>query len=125
MALMEKYKDTLDLTGTHIGADLSISEEGGKLLISGTAPHALDMNTVWDSIKTHAGWENEIQADIKVGSSDIYGRYTVQKGDTLSKIAIRFLGKPGRYTEIFEANKDVLKDPDVIHPGQVLTIPKQ
>ena len=49
--------------------------------------------------------------------------YTVQKGDTLSKIAKQFYGKANDYPKIFEANKPMLKDPDKIYPGQVLRIP--
>jgi nucleoid-associated protein YgaU len=49
--------------------------------------------------------------------------YTVKKGDTLSKIAKEFYGKPNEYPKIFEANKPMLKHPDKIYPGQVLRIP--
>lgn len=51
-------------------------------------------------------------------------RYTVKKGDTLSHIAQRYLGDGNRYPEIFDANRDILKDPDMIKPGQVLRIPR-
>lgn len=50
---------------------------------------------------------------------------TVQKGDTLSKLAQQYLGEPGRYPEIFEANKPMLKDPDAIFPGQIIRIPTE
>jgi nucleoid-associated protein YgaU len=50
--------------------------------------------------------------------------YTVQRGDTLSKIAQEKLGNAGKYAIIFEANKPMLKDPDRIYPGQVLRIPR-
>lgn len=49
--------------------------------------------------------------------------YTVQKGDTLSAISKRFYGNANEYRRIFDANKDQLKDPDKIFPGQVLKIP--
>jgi nucleoid-associated protein YgaU len=49
--------------------------------------------------------------------------YVVQSGDTLSKIATEFYGDARLYTKIFEANRDVLKDPDKIRPGQKLRIP--
>jgi nucleoid-associated protein YgaU len=49
--------------------------------------------------------------------------YTVQSGDTLSKISKHFYGDANRYQKIFEANRDVLSDPDKIKPGQVLKIP--
>jgi nucleoid-associated protein YgaU len=49
--------------------------------------------------------------------------YVVQAGDTLSKIAQRYYGDASLYTKIFEANRDVLKDPNRISPGQKLRIP--
>ncbi len=49
--------------------------------------------------------------------------HTVESGDSLWKIAEATLGDGSRYTEIFEANKPMLKDPDKIYPGQVLRIP--
>ena len=50
--------------------------------------------------------------------------YTVQSGDSLSKIAKAHYGDPMRYTGIFEANKPMLEHPDKIYPGQVLRIPQ-
>ena len=49
--------------------------------------------------------------------------YEVKKGDSLSKIAKQFYGNAMKYPVIFEANKPMLKDPDLIYPGQVLRIP--
>jgi len=49
--------------------------------------------------------------------------YTVQSGDSLSKIAKAHYGDPLLYTKIFEANQPMLKDPNMIYPGQVLRIP--
>lgn len=49
--------------------------------------------------------------------------HEVKKGDTLSKIAKEVYGDPMKYPVIFEANKPMLKDPDLIYPGQVLRIP--
>ncbi|ANB19430.1 LysM peptidoglycan-binding domain-containing protein [Dokdonella koreensis] len=49
--------------------------------------------------------------------------YTVVKGDTLSKIAKKFYGNANRWRAIFEANRDQISNPDLIKPGQVLTIP--
>ena len=49
--------------------------------------------------------------------------YTVQSGDSLSKISKEMYGDPMKYNEIFEANKPMLKDPNLIYPGQVLRIP--
>lgn len=49
--------------------------------------------------------------------------YTVQRGDSLSKIAKEEYGNAMKYPMIFEANKPMLSDPDKIYPGQVLRIP--
>jgi nucleoid-associated protein YgaU len=49
--------------------------------------------------------------------------YTVNKGDTLSKIAKEFYGSANRWHEIFDANRDQISNPDLIRPGQVLKIP--
>lgn len=50
--------------------------------------------------------------------------HTVQKGETLSAIAKKYLGSANRYPEIFEANKPMLSHPDKIYPGQTLRIPQ-
>lgn len=49
--------------------------------------------------------------------------YTVKSGDSLSKIAKRELGNAKHWPLIFQANRDQLENPDLIHPGQVLKIP--
>lgn len=50
--------------------------------------------------------------------------YVVAKGDSLSKIAKRFYGDANQWKRIFEANRDRIKDPDLIQPGWELRIPK-
>lgn len=49
--------------------------------------------------------------------------YTIEKGDTLSKIAKEQLGHASAWKQIFEANRDVIDDPDRIFPGQVIKLP--
>jgi nucleoid-associated protein YgaU len=49
--------------------------------------------------------------------------YTIQKGDTLWAIAKQYLGNGNKYHVIFEANREVIKDPDLIYPGQKIRIP--
>ena len=49
--------------------------------------------------------------------------YTIESGDTLSKIAKARYGNPMDYPKIFEANRVVIKDPDLIYPGQKIRIP--
>lgn len=119
-----KYQSVLDL-----GQELNIQngdvkEENGRLVVKGTAKTQYDKNLIWDEIKK-AGGDNptDIIADIKVEDTSVYARHTVAKGETLGKIAKHYYGKPMKYVAIFEANKDILKNPDVIHPGQELVIP--
>ncbi len=50
--------------------------------------------------------------------------YTVKSGDSLSRIAKRELGDASRWPEIFEANRGTISNPDLIHPGQVLNLPR-
>lgn len=57
------------------------------------------------------------------GSSTATKIYVVKSGDSLSKIAKREYGDAGAWKAIFEANKDQIKNPDLIHPGQKLKIP--
>lgn len=49
--------------------------------------------------------------------------YTVRSGDSLSKIAKAHYGDASEWKRIYEANRDKIKDPDLIHPGQEFTIP--
>jgi nucleoid-associated protein YgaU len=49
--------------------------------------------------------------------------HVVVKGDTLSKISKKYYGDPNLYMKIFEANRDILKNPDLIKIGQKLRIP--
>ena len=58
-------------------------------------------------------------------ASEVYETYEVKPGDSLSKIAKRIYGDAKAWTRIFEANRDLIKDPDKIFPGQKLKVPKQ
>ena len=67
-------------------------------------------------------------SDVQGGSSgtapsDQERSYTVQSGDSLSKIAKRVYGDANKWHTIFDANRDKITNPDLIHPGQVLTLP--
>jgi LysM repeat protein len=123
MALMEKYRKVLELTGKLPIDGLAVEEKGGKLHINGTTPYQLEKDLVWDAIKQQSGWEAELACDLRVANSDVYGYWVVQSGDSLSKIAKRCYDDGNKYVRIFEANKDVLKDPNAIQPGQKLKVP--
>jgi nucleoid-associated protein YgaU len=63
-------------------------------------------------------------SNVKSGSSSTATKvYVVVKGDSLSKIAKQEYGRASDWKRIFEANRDILDDPDKIFPGQKLKIP--
>ena len=65
-------------------------------------------------------------SDVQSGAESTAERiYVVKSGDTLSKIAKAELGDANAYVKIFEANRDILSDPNKIFPGQKLKIPPQ
>jgi nucleoid-associated protein YgaU len=108
-------------------------EREGKLHFQGTVATQEEANQIWNAIKTVPTWQKDIVADIKVSGGPAKSAapvavaepktYTVKPGDTLSKIAKEHLGNANAYMKIFELNKDQLKDPDKIKPGQVLKLP--
>jgi nucleoid-associated protein YgaU len=104
----------------------SADEKDGKLHFHGTVKTQDEANKIWDAIKTVPDWRSDIIADIKATGAAAPAAaktYTVQPGDTLSKIAKEKLGDANAYQGIFEANRDVLTDPNKIKPGQVLKLP--
>ena len=67
---------------------------------------------------------SEPQADGDSSPAGSVHTYVVVKGDSLSKIAGRQYGDPQKWRRIYEANRDSIKDPDLIYPGQQLRIPE-
>ena len=129
MGLRDKYAWAISIAkGKFYGG---AEERDGKLYWKGTVATEEDKNEIWAAIKTIPDWQKDIVADIQVtgpaagaaGPTAREGRtYTVKAGDTLSKIAKMELGDANAYMKIFELNRDQLKDPDQIKPGQVLKI---
>jgi nucleoid-associated protein YgaU len=115
----------------------SADEREGKLYFKGSVATEDEKNEIWSAIKTIPTWQKDVVADIQVTGGPKAAApappaqapaaapktYTVKSGDTLSQIAKDQLGSASAYMKIFEANKDVLTDPDKIKPGQVLRIP--
>src|SRR6185295_10535076 len=134
MGLRDKYNHAIQ-TAKGFGMQGQAEERDGKLYFKGTTKTQDEANKIWDAIKTVPDWPQEIVADIQAASPGASSgsasaapvaagtTYTVVKGDTLSKIAQELLGKASAYTQIFEANRDQLDNPDHIKPGQVLKIP--
>lgn len=126
-SLKAKYASALKLiteTGTHLS---NLHVQDNKLTLKGSAPSDQAKGEIWTAIKAVDPTYSDLQADITVDPSlpspPRAQSYTVVAGDTLSKIAKHFYGNANDYMKIFEANKDQLKDPNMIKVGQVLKIP--
>jgi nucleoid-associated protein YgaU len=125
MSLQEKYQAILELANQN-GTTYNLSEAEGVLHIDGNAPSEEAKQQLWDKY-------NEIDPDYKsgdlmlnitVGADAAAGggghTYTVEAGDNLSKIGEKY---GITWQQIYEANKDTISNPDLIHPGQELKIP--
>ena len=137
-AKKQKYAGALEAASKHGVRIQNVHWENGKILIRGEAPTEEAKNKVWEAIKgVNPGMSSPQDATIDISvargmggpagaaaSPSASGRtYTVKAGDTLSAISKQFYGNGNDYMKIFNANKDKLKDPDKIQPGQTLNIP--
>jgi LysM repeat protein len=128
--LKQKYASVLDVIKRRNVRLDHLHVEGEKLIMKGAAPNEAVKNEVWNAIKAVDPGYSDLSCDLAIDSSlpapaaaAETRTYSVQSGDTLSKIAKQFYGDAGQYMKIFEANKDKLKDPNQIQVGQNLTIP--
>ena len=124
MTLQEKYRSVLNMGEDMNARNGYVEEADGKLRVGGTVETQRQKDLMWDEIK-RIGGENprDIEADIRVANTAYYAKHTVQKGDSLSKIAKEYYGDVMDYKRIHQANTDILDDPNKIYPGQELTIP--
>jgi nucleoid-associated protein YgaU len=126
MTLREKYNYAIQ-TAKNFHMQGGAEEREDKLYFKGTVQTQDEANKIWDAIKTIPTWQQEVIADIRatgpVPGAQTEQTYTVKSGDTLSKIAKETLGDANAYMDIFNANKNILSDPNKIKPGQVLKIP--
>jgi nucleoid-associated protein YgaU len=77
-----------------------------------------------DFSNVSSGSSSSAPSPVGGAPADTYSEtYTVREGDTLSKIARARYGKASEWPRVYEANRDIIKDPDLIYPGQTLTIP--
>jgi LysM repeat protein len=109
--------------------------QDNKLFVRGEAPSPEAKNKFWNQVKLIDPSYADLTADITVSAAAQAASaaapkeapkattYTVQKGDTLSKISKQVYGDAGQYMKIFSANRDQLSEPDKIQVGQVLKIP--
>ena len=141
----QKYQPALTLM-KQLGVQIqNVNMEGNKLLIRGVAPSSDIKNRIWDQIKLIDAGYSDLTCDLSVsqdqrqpvaqqpgatmtagaaaGGGQNQRHYTVKSGDTLSKISREFYGDANQYTKIFNANRNILRDPNTIKPGQELIIP--
>ena len=103
---------------------LTVKVNGDTVTISGEVETQEQAEKIALAVGNVEGVE-AVDNQMVVSSPAPEARYhTVEKGDSLSKIAKEMYGDPMKYPVIFEANKPMLKDPDLIYPGQVLMIPE-
>ncbi len=117
--LKSKYRSVID-TAAEVGMDVQhIHIQDEKLYVSGLVASQNAKDAIWDEVKRINPAYDDIHPDINIGA----GKYTVQSGDSLSKIAKHVYGDANAYHQIFNANTDKLDDPDKIQVGQELTLP--
>lgn len=103
---------------------LTVKISGDTVTISGEAETQEQAEKIALAVGNVEGVE-AVDNQMVVAAPAPEARYhTVEKGDSLSKIAKAMYGDAMKYPVIFEANKPMLKDPDLIYPGQVLRIPE-
>jgi nucleoid-associated protein YgaU len=138
--LKQKYQSVLTLIQQLQGQLQNVNMEGTKLLIRAVAPSPDVKNKIWDQIKLVDPNYSDLICDLSVaqqaqgsatmtagaaiGGGQNQRSYTVQPGDTLSKISRECYGDANQYMKIFNANRGILKNPDTIKPGQELVIPE-
>lgn len=121
MSLQDKYKELTDLAKNLGVSNLEVREQDNVLYIDGIAKSADDKEKIWN---VYGKLDPDFRgADVVMNIAVSEGattNYTVTSGDSLSKI-----GKVHgvSWQTIYEANKDIIKNPDVIQPGWILKIP--
>lgn len=121
----EELKKNLDAQGLDT-KDIEVHVDGDQVVLKGAVKDQETLEKAVLAVGNNMGVAGVKTDDVAVSTpSEQSVFYTVQKGDTLWKIAEMHYGKGngGKYTVIFEANKPMLKDPDKIYPGQNLRIP--
>lgn len=120
MALADKYQSVVDAANQNGVTDLNVQEQGDVLYITGVVPTDAAKQAIWDARTAMDPDMRESDLVLTIAVSD-EGMYEVKRGDNMTHIA-RDHGVSLQALE--DANKDVVKNPDRIFPGQKLVIPK-
>ena len=121
MALQNKYQSLVNAAQSAGAQNLQVREQNNVLYIDGQVPSEAVKKQLWDEY-------NRIDPDYRAGdlvlnlevAAGAAQEYEVVSGDSLSKIGQRY---GVSWKEIYEANRDKIKDPDLIQPGLKLKIP--
>jgi len=118
-----KIRESIEASNPGI-ADLGVSYNDGVVELSGTADSAEALEKAILMAGNVQG-VSEVKADglSAPPQQAKVDYYVIQKGDSLSAIAKRYYGNANDYPRIFEANREVIKNPDLIYPGQKIRIP--
>ncbi|MGG7047861.1 MULTISPECIES: peptidoglycan-binding protein LysM [unclassified Campylobacter] len=123
LGIGDDNKSVKDELSTSLGdavKNFEVKVEGDTVKITGDAPQ--DVKEKAALIAGNVAGIKNVEFDGVKDSEDSF--YTIQKGDNLSKIAKQFYGDANKYPKIFEANREVIKDANLIYPGQKIRIPK-
>ncbi len=119
----EKIKEHIESRNPGI-KDLNVEFKDGKVNLSGDADSADAMEKAVLLAGNVKGVSDVGAGNVKAPAQAVkIDYYIIEKGDTLSGIAKKLLGNAMDYPKIFEANKEVIKDPNLIYPGQKIRIP--
>jgi len=119
----EKIKENIEASNPGI-QDLNVTYNDGVVELTGTADSAEAMEKAVLMAGNVQG-VSEVKADgVSAPPQPApVEYYVIQKGDSLSAIAKRYYGNAKDYPRIFDANREVIKNPDLIYPGQKIRIP--
>lgn len=123
MSVTEKYQELIDQANGAGVANLQVREQDGVLYIDGETTGDVK-DQLWSTYEKLDPEMRSADVVMNITTSDASGgeqEYEVKSGDSLSKIAKNYPGVS--WKDIFEANKDQIKDPNLIYPGQKLKIP--
>nr|WP_314381055.1 peptidoglycan-binding protein LysM [uncultured Campylobacter sp.] len=125
LGLGDDAKSVKDEIATNLSSTpvegLEVEVQGNTVKISGNADKETLEKAALIAGNT-AGIKNVQIEGIREDNAENY--YTIVKGDNLSKIAKKFYGDANKYKIIFDANREVIKDANLIYPGQKIRIPK-